>query len=203
MALAPTRLLVLGVIRLLQPIHGYDVRRELLSWRADDWANIAPGSVYGALRTLERDSWIEPVDTSREGARPARTTYQVTDEGEKEFHLLLNDTWAHARAEPHPLLPAVALLPFTDRDAVLRHLEARALDLEADLRRSRATIDHIQQGTGDPMTGEPYHVAEMVRLIAARTEAELTWTTQLITKLQSGDLDPWADSATRADDDRD
>jgi DNA-binding PadR family transcriptional regulator len=90
MALAPTRLLVLGVVRLLQPIHGYDVRRELLSWQADEWANVAPGSVYGALRTMERDGWIEAVDTSREGARPARTTYRVTDEGEKEFHTLLN-----------------------------------------------------------------------------------------------------------------
>jgi DNA-binding PadR family transcriptional regulator len=59
--LAPTRLLVLSVVRLLQPVHGYDVRRELLSWRADEWASVPPGSVYGALKTLERDGWIEAV----------------------------------------------------------------------------------------------------------------------------------------------
>jgi DNA-binding PadR family transcriptional regulator len=72
-ALTPTRLLVLGVVRLLQPVHGYDVRRELLSWQADEWANVAPGSVYGALKTMERDGWIEAVETSQAGARPART----------------------------------------------------------------------------------------------------------------------------------
>jgi hypothetical protein len=29
-----TRLLVLGVVKLFQPVHGYEVRRELISWRA-------------------------------------------------------------------------------------------------------------------------------------------------------------------------
>lgn len=190
--LAPTRVLVLGVVRLLQPVHGYDVRRELLSWRADKWANVAPGSVYGALKTLERDGWIEAVDTSQEGARPARTTYRVTDEGEKEFHNLLNDTWAHARGDIHPLMPAVALMPFTDRDIVVHHLETRSLDLEADIRRHEATISSIESGTGDPATGAPYHVAEMARLMRARSEAELDWTRNLIDRLRSGDLDAWS-----------
>ena len=43
--MASTRLLVLGVVRIFQPVHGYDVRRELLSWRVDQWANVAPGSI--------------------------------------------------------------------------------------------------------------------------------------------------------------
>ena len=43
--MSSTRLLVLGVVRIFQPVHGYDVRRELLSWRVDQWANVAPGSI--------------------------------------------------------------------------------------------------------------------------------------------------------------
>lgn len=195
MALAPTRLLVLGVIRLLQPVHGYDVRRELLSWQADDWANVAPGSVYGALKTMERDGWIEAVETAQEGSRPIRTTYRVTDEGEKEFHALLNATWMHARSENHPLLPAVALMPFADRDTVIGHLEARIHDLTAESKRAQAQIAHIEGGTGDPATGAPYHTAEMMRLTLARAEAELAWARRLIDRLRSGDLDPWAPPA--------
>lgn len=192
MAVAPTRLLVLGVIRLLQPVHGYDIRRELLSWQADDWANVAPGSVYGALKTMERDGWIEAVETSQAGSRPARTTYRVTDEGEKEFHALLHATWMHAHSERHPLLPAVALMPLADRDDVVGHLEARALDLEAECKRTRAQIGHIERGTGDPSTGVPYHTAEMLRLTLVRAEAELAWTESLLERLRSGELDPWA-----------
>ena len=38
--MSATRLLVLGVVRIFQPVHGYFVRRELLSWRAESWAAI-------------------------------------------------------------------------------------------------------------------------------------------------------------------
>ena len=33
--MSATRLLVLGAIRIMQPVHGYEVRRELVSWRVE------------------------------------------------------------------------------------------------------------------------------------------------------------------------
>ena len=33
--------MILGLVQWMQPVHGYDVRRELLSWSADKWANVA------------------------------------------------------------------------------------------------------------------------------------------------------------------
>jgi hypothetical protein len=30
--------MILGLVKWMQPVHGYDVRRELLSWQAEDWA---------------------------------------------------------------------------------------------------------------------------------------------------------------------
>jgi DNA-binding PadR family transcriptional regulator len=166
--LAPTRLLVLSVVRLLQPVHGYDVRRELLSWRADEWASVAPGSVYGALKTLERDGWIEAVAQSRQGARPERTPYRVTDEGHKGFHTLLRQTWREASGHVHPLLPAVALMPAMARDGVVSELHARSAQIEADVHRYRSDIEGIESGTGDPATSVPHHIAEMLRLSLAR-----------------------------------
>jgi DNA-binding PadR family transcriptional regulator len=49
-----TQLLVLGVINGVGQAHGYQVRNELLAWRADMWAKIAPGSIYQAIRTLTK-----------------------------------------------------------------------------------------------------------------------------------------------------
>src|SRR5437899_3730180 len=80
-----TRLLILGLVKWLQPVHGYDVRRELLSWNVDEWANIAPGSIYHALRKLTEEGLLEEVATEQVGARPARTTYRVTPAGDDEF----------------------------------------------------------------------------------------------------------------------
>ena len=52
MAATETRLLVLGAVRLFEPVNGYQIRRELLSWGVEEWANIAPGSIYHGLSTL-------------------------------------------------------------------------------------------------------------------------------------------------------
>ena len=56
--MSSTRLLVLGVVKVLQPVHGYELRRELRSWHLEEWANIQLGSVYSALKTLEKDGLL-------------------------------------------------------------------------------------------------------------------------------------------------
>ena len=89
--MSATRLLVLGAIRIMQPVHGYEVRRELVSWRLEDTTNVKPGSIYGAMRTLEKDGCIAVHERAGGDRRPERTTYVLTAEGEKEFQLLLRD----------------------------------------------------------------------------------------------------------------
>ena len=91
--MSSTRLLILGVVRWFQPVHGYDVRRELLSWHADEWANVQPGSIYHALKKLAEEGLLREVATEQVGGRPARTTYEITPKGEDEFQDLLNRSW--------------------------------------------------------------------------------------------------------------
>jgi hypothetical protein len=38
-------LLVLGAVRIPQPVHGYDVRRGLLGWHLEEWTNLETGSL--------------------------------------------------------------------------------------------------------------------------------------------------------------
>ena len=76
--MSATRLLVLGVMRFMQPVHGYDVRRELLTWQLEELSNVKPGSIYSAIRTLERDGCIAIHSRESEDSRPERTAYVVT-----------------------------------------------------------------------------------------------------------------------------
>ena len=62
---------MLGVVRIFQPVHGYDVRRELMTWHAEEWANVAPGSIYNALKSLARDGLLEVVGTKQSAAGPS------------------------------------------------------------------------------------------------------------------------------------
>ena len=95
--------MILGLVKWMQPVHGYDVRRELESWQADEWANIAPGSIYHALRKLAEEGLLEEVATEQVGARPARTTYRVTAKGDAEFEELLRRYWWELRPADRPV----------------------------------------------------------------------------------------------------
>jgi hypothetical protein len=39
MAGEETRMLLLGAVALFEPVNGYQIRRELLSWHVDRWAH--------------------------------------------------------------------------------------------------------------------------------------------------------------------
>lgn len=181
-----TRLLVLGVVRVLQPVHGYDVRRELVSWRLDEHANVKPGSVYGALRTLEKDGCIAVHSRESAESRPERTTYVLTGEGEKEFQLLLRQAWWTVRNPSYELLPAMALMPFLPREELVRALQARLGQLEGELDSlafMRATIRDGATGMDDEI---PEHVREIFDYITAHLRAEIDWSRMFQKRLREG-----------------
>ena len=99
-----TRLLVLGVVRIFQPVHGYEVRRELVTWRAQEWASVKPGSIYNALKTLTRDGFLEVVGTDQVGGRPERTTYEITDAGRHQLTTDVAQMLAEV-ADEYPVFP--------------------------------------------------------------------------------------------------
>src|SRR5215467_1792699 len=119
-------MMILGLVKLMQPVHGYDVRRELLSWNADQWANVAPGSVYHALRKLTEEGMLTEVSTEQVGARPARTTYRTTPKGDTEFEELLRKYWWEYQQPIDPFLSAAAYLPALPPEEAASALRNRA-----------------------------------------------------------------------------
>src|SRR3982074_2892924 len=122
--MSATRLLVLGAVRIMQPVHGYDVRRELGSWRLEDHTNVKPGSIYSAIRTLEKDGCIAVHARESEESRPERTTYGLTGEGEKEFQVMLRQSGWTGSPWSEPLIPALCLMLFLPRAELIGALQA-------------------------------------------------------------------------------
>lgn len=182
--MSSTRLLVLGVVRIFQPVHGYDVRRELLSWNVEQWANVAPGSVYSALKTLERDGLVEVAATDQRGGRPERTLYQVTPEGDKQFGMMLRESWWTVTTPLEPLMPALCFMPWMNRKELVAALRSRAVQLEALREANRYAAAHVG---GDPAQGgTPEHVTEFHHLVEARMAAEVAWAQTLADRLEEG-----------------
>lgn len=180
--MSATRLLLLGTVRIFQPVHGYFVRRELLSWNAEAWANLNPGSVYNGLRTLARDGFLEEVGTETQGGRPARTTFRLTADGETEFSRLLRDAlWTVSPFEPADLMAAWSFAWALRRDEVIAALEHRVEQIAASARAVAFAIDDI------PNQATPDTVAEHYRLSQARLDGEAGWARQLLDRLRGGE----------------
>jgi len=182
-----TRLLVLGAIRIMQPVHGYDVRRELLTWRLEELANVKPGSIYSAIRTLEKDGCLAVHSRDSEESRPERTRYVLTAEGEKEFQLMLREAWWTVRAPTEPLIPALTLMIFMPRPELIRALQARINQLEA----SAESVAFVRASIRDGATGEsgeiPEHVREILDFVMARSRADAEWSRAFQKRLRDGD----------------
>ncbi len=174
-------MMILGLVNWMQPVHGYDVRRELLSWGADKWANIQPGSIYHALRKLTDEGLLREVATEQVGGRPARTTYEITPKGIDEFESRLRDLWWRLTAAPDPFSAAFSFLPALPREEAAAALRNRAQLLRASNESLRASLDldWIRRS-------KPVHVGWMMELWMARAEADIAWCERIAELIDSG-----------------
>ena len=174
-------MMILGLVKWMQPVHGYDVRRELLSWQADKWANVHPGSIYHALRKLSEEGLLRTVATEQLGARPARTTYELTAKGAEEFESLLRTHWWNLEATHDPFMAAFSFLPALPRAEAAAALRNRARQLEAGVAQLRAALD------SEWMRTKPTFVGWMWELGVERAETEIRWCGRIAERIEDGE----------------
>jgi DNA-binding PadR family transcriptional regulator len=152
-----TRLLVLGVVRIFEPANAYQLRRELLSWEVDRWANINPGSVYGMLASLEKAGLVSRHELVGVNGRPVGV-YTTTERGSAEFPALVEralrtvEDWVDVA----DLRAALSMVPFVPRGPVVDAVGERILALSGIVERmtglragesgARAVPPHVLEG---------------------------------------------------------
>jgi DNA-binding PadR family transcriptional regulator len=174
-------MMILGLVQWMQPVHGYDVRRELLSWSADKWANVQPGSIYHALRKMSEEGLLREVATEQVGARPARTTYEITGKGAAEFQSLLRNSWWTMASAPDQFMAAFAFLPALPRKEAVAALRNRAIQLQAGVQQLQAATE------SDWADNKPTYVSWMWELTTVRAEAEIAWCERTAKRIEAGE----------------
>ncbi len=182
--MSATRLLVLGVVRMYGRAHGYQVRRELLSWSAEKWANVQPGSIYHALKKMTTEELLEQVDAEPGDSGPDRTAYRLTAEGEQEYQVLLSKALSDPELNHPDLSAGISLMTTFPRARVINLLRHRLVHLEAEQRQSKLMLDEVKASME---LGTPAHVGELYRLWGGITDASLTWLEGLIARLEAGE----------------
>jgi DNA-binding PadR family transcriptional regulator len=186
MATTETRLLLLGAVSIFEPVNGYQIRRELLSWGVEEWANIKPGSIYNGLATLAQRGELVRHDL-RDGGREV-AVYELSDAGREEFHRLFESALTEVRTTtPLAFQTAMSMLPMTTRKRAAELLEVRLQNLDraaAEGRRRGALADQV-----------PPHVRELMDYWEGIGRAEREWLVQLIAHVDQGAMtfrdEPW------------
>jgi DNA-binding PadR family transcriptional regulator len=178
--MSTTRMLMLGLISWLEPVHGYQVRRELTSWNVENWTDLKPGSIYHALRKMTEEGLLDEVGTEQVAGRPARTTYRTTFAGREEFLRLLRKYWWEQHHPTDPFVVALSFLPALSRREAVLALRNRAAVLRGYVDQSRSA----QQSWDNE---KPVHVNWLMELGAVRAQAEIDWCERTVARVEAGE----------------
>jgi DNA-binding PadR family transcriptional regulator len=179
MAALETRLLVLGAVATFEPVNGYQIRRELLSWGVEEWAHIKPGSIYSSLSTLTGQGVLERHDLDDAGRSVA--VYTVTEAGRQELTRLFSIALESVDLlAPLAFQTALTLIPLIERETFLGHA-----------RRRLANMDGWSIVTGQVPEGAdaaPPHIPAVFELWETVGRAERQWLTEFIGRVEAGEF---------------
>jgi len=168
-----------------RPMHPYELGRTLRDHGDARSIKFNHGSLYMVVGQLAKAGYITEQGTSRDGQRPERTVYALTDAGRAEFRDWLRELVAEPQYEyPHfvAALSLLAALPPSEAVALLRHRLDR-------LRADHAEISGLIDTTLAQGVPELFLVEEQYRL--ALLTAETAFVERLVERITDPDAG-WA-----------
>jgi len=178
-------MLSLAVLELLAeaPMHPYEMKQKMQERGHERAIPLKAASIYDTVERLFKAGFIEPVVTNREGRRPERTIYRLTQAGAQEL-----DSWLRQLlGEPSREYPRFA--------AALMFLGAlrRKEDAIAVLKRRSSALEAQIAAAVEMMRGVPHDLPRLFVIeeeyAQAMRRAELEWLRSTITELEDGVLD--------------
>jgi DNA-binding PadR family transcriptional regulator len=104
-----SRMLILGIL-CEKPMHGYEAKKWLDQRRTQLWADVLPGSIYNALKSMTKEGLITVRSTEKRGNQD-RTIYSITPQGREELVRLLRIAWLNIPLSfPTELYAALAFI---------------------------------------------------------------------------------------------
>jgi len=109
-----------------KPMHPYEVAQTLRTRAKEQSVRLNYGSLYAVVESLEKKGFIKATGTVREGKRPQRTIYEITDVGSVEMTDWLTELIGTPNKEYPAFQAGLSFLPALDPDDALAALRHRA-----------------------------------------------------------------------------
>lgn len=170
-----------------RPMHPYEMASALRDWGKDDDMQIKWGSLYTVVRNLAKHGFLAAVGSDRQGARPERTVYQITDAGRTELADWTRELISTPQRELPRFKAGLSVLSVLPPREVIGLLRQRLDLVEADIAQRRAAL--VARGRTIPrlfLVEDEYDLAMRA--------AEASWIATLLAELTTGtypDLPTW------------
>src|ERR1700749_4010027 len=184
----PRTPVALSVLSLLneRAMHTYEMRSVMRERRHDRSFPIRESSVYDPIARPADRGFIEPVEVNREGKRPERTVYAITESGRDELLVWLWDLAAEPSAE-YPAFAAPLMFIYSlGKDRAIAALQQRAARLEAEI----SSSDAFRRAVLADMPKFPRIFGIAGEYAQAMRQAELAWVRPTGGELRDGTF-PW------------
>ncbi|MDW2798472.1 PadR family transcriptional regulator [Clostridium boliviensis] len=114
----------------IKPTHGYEIQRFISLNRMSEWNNIKSGSIYYAIKKLEKDGYIHMIDKPEEGEKK-KQIYEITERGRDILKSMAYNEMGKplqgATSEKFLLYPIIAGL---QKEEIIQCVEKHISDLE-------------------------------------------------------------------------
>ena len=166
-----------------RPMHPYEVGTVLRQRAKHESVRMNYGSLYGVVESLEKRGLITPHETVRDGRRPERTVYEITDAGRHEMSDWLAELLSTPTKEYPQFETALSFLPALAPEDAVGQLRLRVQALHVELARSQATRELMQKMRLPRL----FWVEDEFRV--TQREAELAFVERLVDDIESGALE--------------
>ncbi len=172
-------LLALAVLSYLtrQPMHPYEMGRTLRDHGDARSIKFNHGSLYMVVQQLDKAGFIVAQETTREGQRPERTVYALTDAGRNEVLDWLRELVEEPQHEYPQFVAALSLIGALPPSEVVELLSRRLRRLAEQRAEIRDSIDSVLAGGVHPL----FLVEEEYRL--ALLDAESSFVERFIARI--------------------
>ena len=184
------RLLILGVLH-RGDFHPYEIKRRLEAAMVECYIDVDVGTLYYAVRQLEKKGLIATVAEERVARGGVRTIYRITSEGRVDFRDGLHEQLDQEGPVSHTLYGALLFLHLADpalvKDALQRRI-TRLDELIAKLKPMKEQLAPVLSTGGEHLL---HHIEQQRRL-------DRDWVKSLLLDIEANEIRDVADPAKLA-----
>lgn len=177
--------LALSVLELLneRPMHPYELAATMRARHFDEFIRLNFGSLYHTVEVLERNGWIVPAEREKEGRRPERTVYSLTDSGTRVLLQAVSEIVSQPRREYLHFSAGLMFIHHLERKAAVERLGQRSQALRDTITKlSRILAELLDSGHTRLTLIELEHKIAML-------EAERGWVEKIAREIVDGKLE--------------